>query len=198
MITLERKSEYTMCEKIKELNGLTADTILNKYWQRDVLPINIAKILYDMEIKVSAFDFSNTEKKVNAPNGLILGAVITQGNDLAIIYKKDDFSLNRVRFTLAHELAHCCLSHIKPNSKGYVELQLNCNDPHEKEANVFAGELLIPKRELQLVLMEYFPNSFPVSKVLAQIFSVSVKVMETRLKYLRIPFIDINGIKIWG
>lgn len=193
----ERECEYTMCDKIKELNGLTADSVLNKYWQRDELPINIAKILFDMKIKVAAFDFSNIEKSQNAPEGLILGAVITQGNDVAIVYKKGD-PLNRIRFTLAHELAHCCLSHIKPDSKGYVELRLEGDnyDPYEKEANIFAGELLIPRRELQSVLMEYFPDTFPRSKFLASIFSVSVSVMEERLKYLRIPFIDRYDKKI--
>ena len=193
----ESEREIIMCDKIAELNGMTADTVLNKFWKRNILPVDIAKILFDMDIRVSAFDFSDAEKKIGIPNGDILGAILTEGNTAAIIYKKGD-SLNRVRFTLAHELAHCCLSHITPESKGYIEYrrQQSCTEKHEVEANIFAGELLIPELELSAVLVKYFANSFPMSTFLSNVFMVSVSVMEERLRYLKIPFIDRNNIKV--
>lgn len=190
-------SDKNMCMKIKELNGLTPDSVLNKYWVRNEVPIDIAKILYDMDIKVKSVDFSNAEKVAKLPYGDILGAVLTYNDDVLIAYKKNE-SLNRTRFTLAHELAHCCLSHIVPSQKGYIELRRkkNINEEHEISANIFAGELLIPEKELSGVLKKFFDNTFPSSEILAQIFSVSINVMEERLKYLKIPFIDSNKTKI--
>lgn len=190
-------SEKNMCMKIEQLNGLTADSILNKFWVRNEVPIDISKILYDMDIKVTSFDFTNAEKTANIPYGDILGAVLTSGNDVAIVYKKNE-SLNRTRFTLAHELAHCCLSHIVPSQTGYIEFRrkMNCNEDRERDANIFAGELLIPEKELSGVLKKFYDSTFPSSEILAQIFAVSVNVMEERLKYLKIPFIDSNKTKI--
>ncbi len=195
--TFQNGSDKNMCMKMSELNGLTPDVILNRYWTRNDVPIDIAKILYNMDIKVSAFDFFEVEKDAKISYGDILGAVITKGDKAAIIYKKDE-SLNRRRFTLAHELAHCCLSHITPTQKGHIEFRLakKCTEKREMEANVFAGELLIPEMELSGVLKKFYDNTFPSSKGLAQIFSVSIHVMEERLKYLRIPFINSSGLKI--
>lgn len=189
-------SEKNMCMKIKELNGLTADSILNKYWERNKVPIDIAHMLYDMDIKVTPFNFSKTEDILNISHGEILGAVLTYKDDVLIAYKKDE-TVNRTRFTLAHELAHCCLSHIVPSQKGYIELRRkDNNNEREIEANIFAGELLIPEQELSGVLKRFYDNSFPSSEILAQIFSVSINVMEERLKHLKIPFIDSNKTKI--
>jgi len=193
----ESECENRMCKKINELNGLTSQTVLNKYWKKKEYPIDIAQILYEMNIKVSAFDFSKAEALAGVPSGDILGAVLTYGDNVAIVYKKGD-SLNRIRFTLAHELAHCCLSHIKPDANGYIEFrrQQSFNDEHEIAANIFAGELLIPENALSGVLATYFKNSFPASEFLAKFFAVSVNVMEERLKHLKIPFIDKSNMKV--
>lgn len=196
-MSIQNGSDKTMCMKIKELNGLTADSVLNKYWTRNKVPIDIAQILYDMDIKVTSVDFTKAEQAANMQYGDILGAVLTYNDDVVIAYKQNE-SLNRTRFTLAHELAHCCLSHIVPSQKGYIELRRkeDKNNEREIDANIFAGELLIPENELSGVLKKFFDESFPSSEFLAQVFAVSVNVMEERLKYLKIPFIDSNKTKI--
>lgn len=191
------KGEKNMCQKIKELNGMSADDVLNRYWSPNRIPVDITKILFDMNINVIPTDFSEVEKKSDIAKGSILGAIVTHGDSLAVLYKEGE-SLNRTRFTLSHELAHCCLSHIVPSQKGHVELRRDdsYNDIKERAANVFAGELLIPKRSLAAVLQKYYADTFPHSTELSKLFAVSVNVMEERLKHLRIPFIDSNEMKV--
>jgi len=193
-----KRSEEKMCKKIQELNGLNVNEILNQYWTRNTVPVDIAEILYKMDVQVHKFDFSEIEDKLNVSNGEILGAVIAKDDKLAIMYKEGE-TLHRTRFTLAHELAHCCLEHIQPSQKRYIEFRTkhNCSSTKEEiAANIFAGELLIPEQELAIILQQYFPKTFPFSEVLARFFMVSTNVMEERLKHLKIPFIDRENRKI--
>lgn len=191
-----KRTVINMCAKIEELNGLSAEDILGKYWKRNILPIDISKILFNLKVRFVPFNFSQLEKSNNIDSGDILGVVLANNNDLAILYKEAE-TLNRTRFTLAHELAHCCLKHILPNDKQHIEFRSKSavQDKKEIDANIFAGELLIPEKELRLSLVKFFENTFPSSVLLAQIFSVSINVMEERLRYLKIPFIDSNKIK---
>lgn len=185
-----------MCKKIDEINGLSADDILQKYWYDEnySYPVDIAKILYSMDIRVWPFDFSQNKSN---NDGKILGAMVADDKNLALFYQTGE-TKNRNRFTLAHELAHCCLYHINENEMPYVEYRHEgvLDDQNEIDANIFAGELLIPIRYLREVLADKYPNQFPHSVKLAELFAVSVNVMEERLKYLNIPFIDAYNRKI--
>ena len=59
---------------------------------------------------------------MEADAGSILGAAFSNGNNLAIFYKKNE-SLHRKKFTIAHELAHCCLD--CPNDESsHIEFRL--------------------------------------------------------------------------
>lgn len=185
-----------MCKKIDEINGMTAEEILKEYWYKnnDSYPIDIAKLLFDMDIRVWPYDFSQYN---NDNDNKILGAMVADEKNLALFYQIGE-TKNRNRFTLAHELAHCCLCHINENEMPYVEYRHDgvVTDQKEKDANIFAGELLIPVRYLRQVLSEMYPNQFPNSLKLSELFAVSVNVMEERLKYLKIPFIDAYDRKI--
>lgn len=180
--------EFKMCTKLKELNGLTPERILNEYWNKDrnVLPIDIADILYNMQIRVFPYDFSEIDSADR-----ILGAMIADKTDLALLYRQGE-SKNRNRFTLAHELAHCCLAHLEDKKMPYVEYRHEgkATDEDEIRANIFAGELLVPLKELRMVLSKDYPDTLPHSSKLAKMFAVSVNVMEERLRFLRIPYID--------
>ena len=56
---------------------------------------------------------------------------------------------------------------------------------HEIEANIFAGELLIPK---PLLLKKYKEFIIPSLKALSIIFGVSTNVMAARLDYLGLDY----------
>ena len=71
-------------------------------------PVDISKLLENIGISTIAKDFSEIEHLMEADAGSILGAAFSNGNNLAIFYKKNE-SLHRKKFTIAHELAHCCL-----------------------------------------------------------------------------------------
>lgn len=193
-----RLKEFKMCTKLKELIGLTPEDILNKYWnpKRNTYPIDIAKILYQMKIRVLPYDFSKYDDD-NLENR-ILGAMIADETDLALLYRNSE-TKNRNRYTLAHELAHCCLAHLEEESMPYIELRHDgsVTDTREIEANIFAGELLIPITELRGVLSMEYLNTLPKVTDLAKKFAVSTNVMKGRLRHLKIPYIDEYGCKIF-
>lgn len=188
--------DFKMCMTLQRINGMSPEEILNNYWEenRDSYPIDISKILYNMGIRVHAVDFSDFFDE----NGKILGAMIADKNNLALLYREGE-TKNRSRFTLAHELGHCCLMHINEAQIPYVEYRHDgeITDKKEIEANIFAGEILIPEKELYNVLISKFPNEIPVSQELARVFAVSNNVMRERLKWLKVPFIDEYGRKIF-
>lgn len=193
---ISRWKGFRMCKKLKEIAGLTPDDILNKYWnaKRNVCPIDISTILFKMGIRVQSYDFTKLDKN---SNNRILGAMIANDNDLALLYSQGE-TKNRNRFTLAHELAHCCKAHLDDQKMPYIEYRHDgvVTDQHEIEANIFAGELLIPTTELRKVLSIEYPNSFPCVTRLSEIFAVSVNVVKGRLNYLKIPYIDEYNHKI--
>ncbi len=57
----------------------------------------------------------------------------------------------------------------------------------ERNANIFAGELLIPYSSLMSIYNQLLKPSL---SVLAQIFQVSTSVMKARLNYLELRFVD--------
>lgn len=177
-----------MCKKLNEISGLNAKEIallcnIKSY------PVNIQNILKKLRIPYGSMDFSTIEKKfpeLIEQHGEILGAVAVIGNDLKIFYRKGSTE-NRIRFTLAHELAHCCLDAESLQDKGHIEFRFDESSINfkEKAANVFAGQLLIPDDD---ILKLYNELVIPASDVLANEFKVSTSVMEARLKYLGLDF----------
>lgn len=184
------KRGVNMCKILKSIHGKTAEEILNEYGQDDSIPVNLNNLLLNIGLSALPFDFTEYEKMIHVPKGDVLGLVLAKGDNAAIFFKKDD-SLNRQRFTIAHELAHCCLGFTNGNEP-HIEFRLDEQDKdnREKEADIFAGELLIPLKKLQTVYL-----NLPVqdSVTLASKFAVSVNVMEARLNYLKVSHFDKNG-----
>ncbi len=81
----------------------------------------------------------------------------------------------RQRFSIAHELGHILLGH--PPSLLY---ERNKNDLEEREANIFASELLMPKPLIYRLGHKFFFNA----KLLSLIFRVSEESMKIRLREL--------------
>lgn len=185
------KREFFMhtSEKIQMLNESTPKELLAKFDLGNEFPIDIRKLLSELEIVVIPYDFSSLEKSDEysqevIKNGNILGAVVPTDDKIGIFYRKFD-SEKRIRFTLAHELAHCCL-HIDPNNYSeHIEFRNTLFDKstHEVAANIFAGELLIPEEPLLYALDNLIT---PTINILSQIFGVSNNVMKARLEYLDI------------
>lgn len=179
------KDDNNMCKILREICGLSALELLEKYGINLSPPIDIKKLIDNIGIRLIKYDFSNAERAGNYPLGSIIGAALSDGDNLDILYANNQ-TLNRDRFTIAHELAHCCL-HNDSLEINHLELRTNNVSLKERDANIFAGELLIPYSSLITIYNQLLKPSL---SVLAQIFQVSTNVMRERLKYLELNFVD--------
>lgn len=179
-----------MCTILKKIRNKNPYELLSEYDVPQTPPIDISKLLENIGISTIAKDFTEIEESIGAKSGSILGAAFSNGNDLAIFYKKDE-SLHRKKFTIAHELAHCCLD--CPNDESsHIEFRLEASMKlseddikKEKRANIFAGQLLVPK----ISLIDYYKKMIvPSLTELSKIFDVSTSVMSARLDLLRLPY----------
>ncbi|MDO4302140.1 MAG: ImmA/IrrE family metallo-endopeptidase [Clostridia bacterium] len=70
----------------------------------------------------------------------------TKINGRFIIYYNEQKPVQCIRFTLAHEIGHCLLGHVKENIKTfrYNSETDKYNDVKEIQANVFARDILMP------------------------------------------------------
>ncbi|MDU3180521.1 MAG: ImmA/IrrE family metallo-endopeptidase [Lachnospiraceae bacterium] len=188
IIQFTYKRDDIMCKVLEKIHNKTPEELLKEYGVYDSLPIDLEKLAKAIGISVLPMDFTELEKVLDRKD--ILGLVLTSGNNAAIFYKKTD-SINRIRFTIAHELAHSCFA--DPNMKTpHIEYRLDeqDKDEFEKKMDIFAGELLIPFHKLKEEYMKLF---LPNSVELAEKFKVSVNVMEARLNHLGISYYSESG-----
>lgn len=187
---VQKRKCGSMCMVLEKIRNKTPYELLEEYNIPLTPPIDIATLLERIGISSIAKDFSQIEDIAEVERGSILGAAFSSGEDLAIFYKSSD-TYHRKKFTIAHELAHCCL-HCPENVSDHVQyrlqpyFQLSKEElQREKEANIFAGHLLIPAD----VLLEYYNKMvIPSLTELAKIFDVSTSVMAARLDYLEMAY----------
>lgn len=181
-------------ERLVHLNSIGrkgAQTLLETFGYDKHFPVDIEGLIKQLGIKVIPFDFSEMEQsekyvKDFYEKGNILGAATANDDVIGIFYKEDEH-INRIRFTLAHELAHCCL-HMNPsNYDTYIDFRTEekATEGPEYQANVFAGEILMPES-----ILRYAHASLvkPYLGSLAKIFGVSDAVMKARLDYLKLDY----------
>lgn len=179
---------YCMCKPISEIRNKSAQELLELCGQTDRVPVDLRALLSKLNISCIARDFSEIEaieKNKGKDVSPILGALVTNGNNAVIFIRdKDQENGHRYRFTIAHELAHACLGHFSIGKASvHLRRENDSEDGQEFDANVFAGQLLIPKKSLDKKLAEIL---FPSVAVLADIFAVSQNVMKARLEHLEI------------
>lgn len=181
------KEDDIMCEILKKINGKSSSELLREYGISLVPPIDISLLLRKIGIKEIPADFSEIEDLIEEERGSILGITYAKDESLDIFYRSIDTE-NRIRFTLAHELAHCCL-HADTLKKRHIEWRKceTSNQSKEKEANIFAGELLIPLSSIEQIYSRFFVA--PSLSALSSIFHVSTAVMAARLDYLKLTYI---------
>ena len=201
-IMFNSKEEYkTYCDSKKkrekmnysDLKNMTANQLLNVCGLENSVPIDLNKILKKFNISALSCDFDSMDllSDLKTQGVRILGALIASGNRAAIFYnEKDKLDSHRCRFTIAHELAHCCLC----GDEIHIEFRIEneTKDKNEIAANTFAGEILIPEDMLKKHINDLI---LPSVHLLADIFEVSDNVMFERLKFLGIkePIIGYNS-----
>lgn len=188
----KRGGGYVMCKILKNIQGRSANELLEICGISYEPPIDIDSLASKLGISIMPVDFSIIEKEADVPTGYILGATISQDNNVNILYRENNTE-NRRRFTIAHEIAHCSL-HTDNLIDHHIELRdsYKSDSGKEFEANIYAGELLIPESTLHNI---YNQLIVPSLEALAKIFMVSSTVMVARLEYLNLPYykdIEIN------
>lgn len=198
-IIAKEKRMVFMCTILEKIRYKNPTELLTEYHIDPEPPIDISALLTNIGISTISKDFSEIETQAEIKNGSILGATISNGENLIIFYKKSS-SWHRKKFTIAHELAHCCLD-CPTNETRHIELRLesilslNLGDDiirKEQRANIFAGELLIPENSL---IQKYNQMLVPSLKELAIIFDVSTSVMAARLEHLNLAYYKDTGTK---
>lgn len=132
-------------------------------------PINPVTIAQHLGLKVWFVSFAGDYDKVSG---------FYDVEEKAIYVNKDEYP-HRQTFTVAHELGHHMLHDEWARSADYKMMFRNdgpSKEPHEQEANAFAANLLVPKAMLNLYKELVSPSE------LAELFLVSVPVIENRLK----------------
>lgn len=196
----EKVKGMAMCKKLEGLSKLTAEGLYDLVDEEfGAPPINIHRILDKLGVEYNALDFSLLNAEINdivLPDQaeMVMGAVAARsedefGYDSVEITVNINDSYHRQRFTLAHELAHCML-HADSLKNGSLELRttLTTDDRREQEANILAGEILIPEKLLKIA---YAKLPIAILGTLAEKFDVSENVMAARLQYLGMGYYTI-------
>ncbi len=154
----------------------SARDILRRHGMERAMPVPIVDLCRAEGLK----DVFQTRFKDSKVSGMIRHT--DQGST---IYVAEDQSPKRQRFTIAHELAHYVL-HIRPGLEGpnlidradVYELyrQPGQADAREREANLFAAELLMPTAVLRQLADVYAPDQ------LAEFLAVSLEALMIRLR----------------
>lgn len=148
----------------------SAKELLEEYGVRQP-PINPVVMARDKGLDVKFVEFSGDYKEVSG---------FFDPQEDAIYINKNDAPL-RQTFTIAHELAHSILHRDWADSDEYKvfwrDIKRGSDDPHEKEANSFAANLLVPR----YLLNEYY-TELSVSD-LSKLFAVSVPTIKHRLSF---------------
>lgn len=189
-----RRGGGIMCMKLDELAGKRPSEILKEVTDCSI-PIDLDMILEKLGVIKIATSFDDLEKTIGKKPGSISGLVISNEKDVGIYYKRDA-ELVKKRFTIAHELGHCCL-HESLLRNNYIEML--CDDEEqilnseEKEANDFASQLLIPEEQLRIIHSKLV---LPSLNKLSEIFEVPKILMIQRLTELKMTYYDDEGGKL--
>ena len=133
-------------------------------------PVPLEKILEKLGLRVVEFDFPNK----------ISGVLKKQKKVIGI--NKNHPPL-RKRFSTAHELGHYLLGHeIDNNHEEVVDQTFDRPIPQEKEANIFAADILMPKEWVK----KYVSGDGLDIPKLARLFIVSEQSMTIRLLELKL------------
>jgi len=138
-------------------------------------PVDVKDLVYSLGIDIVYADPPFPNK--------VLGAFISLKEEYGkgLIILQPNIMPERERFTIAHELYHAL---IRPNLSFFSSDQ-QALKVHEREANIFASELLMPKSK---VLSVYDSGCRTISSF-AEIFWVSRHAMRIRLQEVGLGFL---------
>lgn len=162
-----------------------AESLLRDSGVRD-LPVDLEKIAKHLDVEIKYEDLDDD----------VSGCLVVENNKSTVVVNNGHHS-NRQRFTIAHELGHYCL-HVKSGNnsalfvdKKYAVHHRNADSSlgaykNEREANLFASILLMPKNMVGQAVEEQGFDFFDESDIylLSRKFGVSEQALGFRLARL--------------
>jgi hypothetical protein len=150
-------------DKIEELRGHF------EILKEDRTPIDVFTF-FEIDIGLDAIPFDDLAAKyrVDAAIKVDFSGIYLDAEQYALMERGPEWKLNRLRFTVAHELAHYFLHRDLPQDSDFKSLHdfaLWTANNHgrkytvEQEANEFAGRLLVPETRLAALFDEFAPEA---------------------------------------
>lgn len=143
------------------------------------LPVDVFKICKDSGVSIYTYDsgkdlINRFKLSSHTDND---GFSVKINSRYFIFYNSNIQPFGRIRFTIAHEMGHIALRHIRGNATLWNRGEDKTNDPREVQANIFASRLLAPA----CVLMEL---NIQTADDLQAVTGLSHTAAEIRLKRL--------------
>lgn len=156
---------------------IEARKLLSKYEVSEV-PVPVEDIAKNMGIKISY-----------APSDEYSGMLIRKEGEQALMGVNSNEPKTRMRFTIAHEIAHFIFDKKTAVSIDYRNNGSSLDKPlEEKRADLFAANLLMPRKKLQLDVEKISQENITKDKIadLARQYGVSSEAMMYRLANLNL------------
>lgn len=133
--------------------------------REDRIPLDVFTFLeVDLRLDPIPFDDLTAKYRVEAAIKADFTGIYLDAEQYALMERGPEWKLARLRFTVAHELAHYFLHREIPQKGHFVSLPdfARWNESYggrkytiEQEANEFAGRLLVPATRLRVLFEEF-------------------------------------------
>lgn len=144
---------------------------LRQQWEilrDDQTPIDVFTFFeIDLGLNAIPFDDLTAKYRVEAAITADFTGIYLDAEQYALMERGPHWKLNRLRFTIAHEVAHFILHRDLPQPENFASLpdfakwtESYCGEKYtvEQEANEFAGRLLVPGNRLKECFEEFAPQ----------------------------------------
>jgi hypothetical protein len=135
--------------------------------REDRTPLDVFTF-FEVDLRLDPIPFDNLTAKYRVEAALTADftGIYLDAEQYALMERAPEWKLNRLRFTVAHELAHFFLHRDVPQTAHFASLPdfARWTENYggrkytiEQEANEFAGRLLVPVARLQALFNEFAP-----------------------------------------
>jgi len=143
---------------------------LYSYMNIEVPPVDLNSILKKLRIELKGLDLA------------YIDAVLIKDAKIPIIGYNINKPIERQRFSIAHEIGHFVI----PDNRNYCVCNIDNRSSDERDANIFAEELLMPKPLLIKLWREYKDNKEYRIEHIAHLLLVSKSAISVRLRRIRL------------